>query len=225
MSGSNADVHVMGESLPMFFEEKAGEMIIASVRQKGNPILAHVRDVPYEFRNIVPDFLVGKYDAVVFISIKYHKLHSQYLKRRVESLQRNYKLRVLLCLVDIPPSGVIDAAILEITDICFNFNLSLFLAWSPKEAGYILQTLKSHENSSSDIIRGGLSTDSFSRIKDALSSLPRINKTDSENLLRHYGSVSKLANASEEELSRIQGIGPVKARVISEILSTEFLDL
>lgn len=213
------------ESLPKFFDDKAGEVIVASVRQRGNPILGHVRDVPYEFRNIVPDFLVGRYDAVIFISIKYHKLHSQYLRRRAESLQRNYKVRVLLCLVDVPPSGVIDSAILEITDVCFDFNLSLFLAWSPREAGHILQTLKSHENSSGDCIRGGLSRDLFSRTRDALSSLPRINRTDSENLLRRYGSISRVAGASEEELSGVQGIGPVKARVISEIFSAEFLDL
>lgn len=221
MSGCNAEIK-MGESLPKFFDDKAGEMIIASIRQKGNPILSHVRDVSYEFRNIVPDFLVGKYDAVVFISIKYHKLHNQYLRKRVESLQKNYKVRVLLCLVDVPPSGMIDAAILEINDICFDFNLTLFLAWSPKEAGHILQTLKSHENSSSDSIRGGLSTDLFSRIRDALCSLPRINKADSENLLKHYGSISRMANASEEELSKVQGIGPVKAKVIAEIFSTNF---
>ncbi|OII73155.1 uncharacterized protein cubi_02387 [Cryptosporidium ubiquitum] len=223
MSALNANIKEE-ESQPKFFDNKAGEMIIASIRQKGNPILSHVKNVPYEFRNIVPDFLVGKYDAVVFISIKYHKLHNQYLRRRVESLQKNYKVRVLLCLVDIPPSGVIDAAILEITDICFDLNMTLFLAWSPSEAGQILETLKSHENSSNESIRGGLSLDLFTRIKDALSSLPRINKTDSENLLKHYGSISKLASASEEELSKIQGIGPIKAKVITEIFSTEFSD-
>ncbi|KAJ1613055.1 ERCC1 excision repair 1 [Cryptosporidium canis] len=220
----NADVEI-DESLPKFFDEKAGEMIIASIRQKGNPILCHIRDVSYEFRNIVPDFMVGKYDAVIFISIRYHKLHNQYLRKRAESLQKNYKIRVLLCLVDAPPSGVIDAAILEITDICFDFNLTLFLAWSHKEAGQILQTLKSHENSSCENIRGGLSMDQFSRIRDALCSLPRINKADSENLLKHYGSISKIASASEEELSSIQGIGPIKAKVISDIFSTEFLDV
>ncbi|KAH8584318.1 ERCC1 excision repair 1 C-terminal domain [Cryptosporidium sp. chipmunk genotype I] len=221
MSNQCEDI-IREESQPRFFDDKAGEMIIASTRQKGNPILAYVSNVPYDFQNIVPDFLVGKYDAVVFISIKYHKLHKQYLRKRVESLQKNYKVRVLLCLVDIPPSGAIDVAILEITDICFDLNMTLFLAWSPKEAGHILETLKSHEKSSSESIRGGLSLDLFSRIRDTLSSLPRINKTDSENLLKHFGSISNVVNASEEELSKIQGIGPIKAKVISEVFSTEF---
>ncbi|KAF7457053.1 DNA excision repair protein ERCC-1 [Cryptosporidium felis] len=210
------------EEEPQFFDEKAGEVIVASFRQKGNPVLSQIKNVSYIFGNIVPDYLVGKYDAVIFISIKFHKLHNQYLRKRVQSLQKNYKVRIVLCLVDLPPSGVIDPAVLEITDVCLDHNMTLFLAWSPKEAAEILETLKSHENSSSECIRGTLSLDLYSRISDALCSMPRITKNDSDNLLKQFGCISNIANAGQKELSEVAGIGQIKANVISEIFSVRF---
>ncbi|KAH8739373.1 excision repair cross-complementing rodent repair deficiency [Cryptosporidium ryanae] len=210
---------------PRHFDGRATQVILASYRQKGNAVLNYIKNVSYEFGNIVPDFLVGKYDAVIFISLKYHKLHKNYLEKRIMSLQKNYRVRIVLCLVDISLSGVIEAAITEITDICINTNMTLMLTWSNREAAHVLESLKSYENASGDMIRGSLSSDIFSRTKDALSSLPRINRNDSTNLLNKFGSISKIAFASEGELSNLSGIGRIKAKVIQDIFSARFSNL
>src|SRR5205809_2179909 len=49
--------------------------ILVSARQKGNPILNHIRLLPWEYADIPSDYVVGNTTCALFLSLKYHRLH------------------------------------------------------------------------------------------------------------------------------------------------------
>jgi DNA excision repair protein ERCC-1 len=85
--------------------------------QRLNPLLECIRNVGKEFGDIVPDFQVGRTTCVLYLryvwdsslcrlaeradSLKYHRLHPEYIHQRIERLGHSYSLRILLLLCDI----------------------------------------------------------------------------------------------------------------------------
>jgi Fanconi anemia group M protein len=55
-----------------------------------------------------------------------------------------------------------------------------------------------------------------------LQGLPQVGSTVAGRLLEHFGSVSKIMQASIEELMRVEGIGKVSAKKIRDILDAEW---
>ena len=98
--------------------------------------MKHIRNVPWEVGNIVPDFELGKTTCALFLryimcvetlhgckssslrrnlqflflfcSVRYHSLHPNYVHDRLKSLGKQYQLRVLLVLVDTVSIGVYE---------------------------------------------------------------------------------------------------------------------
>ncbi len=54
----------------------SGPIQVSSL-QRGNPVLKHIRSVPWEFSDTVTaaDYVVGKRAGIVFLSVRYHTLH------------------------------------------------------------------------------------------------------------------------------------------------------
>ncbi|XP_042867036.1 mating-type switching protein swi10-like [Penaeus japonicus] len=73
--------------------------VIVSSRQRGNPILKSIRNVPWEYGEIVPDYTMGGTTCALFLSLRYHNLNPNYVHDRLKQLGRQYELRVLLVLV------------------------------------------------------------------------------------------------------------------------------
>ena len=71
--------------------------ILVSTRQRGNPLLRYVKNVRWQFaENLVPDYQLGPTTVALFLSLKYHLLHPNYIHYRIRELQRSFRLRVLL---------------------------------------------------------------------------------------------------------------------------------
>lgn len=52
--------------------------------------------------------------------------------------------------------------------------------------------------------------------------LPGISAVLAKRLLEHFGTVEGVMTASEEELQKVRGIGPEKAKEIREVLTTPY---
>lgn len=63
--------------------------LLINRRQENNPVLKYVRNVPYEWSGeIRPDFLCGPKCGVLYLTLKWHKLHPAYLETRCNDLNQ-----------------------------------------------------------------------------------------------------------------------------------------
>ena len=108
---------------PPVVHPASGNSIIINPCQRLNPIVECIRNVPKEFGDILPDYQVGKTTGVLFLrclylpsssippterilcfwdrSLRYHRLHPEYIHQRIERLGLSYNLRILLLMCDI----------------------------------------------------------------------------------------------------------------------------
>ncbi|KAL7239416.1 hypothetical protein ACSBR2_005342 [Camellia fascicularis] len=183
--------------------------ILVSHRQKGNPLLKHIRNVRWAFADVVCDYLLGQSTCALYLSLRYHLLHPDYLYYRIRELQKNFKLRIVLCHVDVED---VVKPLLEVTKTALLHDCTLLCGWSLEECGRYLETIKVYENKPADIIQGQMDTDYLSRLTHALTTVRHVNKTDVVTLGSTFGSLSHIMDASMEDLARCPGIGERKEK-------------
>lgn len=193
--------------------------ILVSNRQKGNPLLKHIRNVRWVFAEIVCDYLLGQSACALYLSLRYHLLHPDYLYYRIRELQKNFKLRVVLCHVDVED---VVKPLLEVTKTAMLHDWTLLCGWSLEECGRYLETIKVYENKPADIIQGQMDTDYLSRLTHALTSVRHVNKTDVVTLGSTFGSLSHIMDASMEDLARCPGIGERKVKRLYDTFHEPF---
>jgi DNA excision repair protein ERCC-1 len=183
--------------------------ILVNSRQKGNPILNHIRALPWEWADIPADYVVGNTTCALFLSLKYHRLHPEYVYSRIRQLAGKYNLRILLTLVDIDNH---QEPLKELSKTSLINNLTLILCWSSQEAGRYLELFKSYENASPSSIRARESTKFHDRMQDFITTPRTINKTDALSLVSNFGSIRKAVNARPEEIGMVPGWGEKKVQ-------------
>ncbi|XP_076119086.1 DNA excision repair protein ERCC-1 [Alosa pseudoharengus] len=198
----------------------SGSSIIVSPRQRGNPILKFVRSVPWEFGDVVPDYVLGRTTCALFLSVRYHNLNPNYVHERLKLLGNCFSLRVLLVQVDVKDP---HHALRELARICIMADCTLILAWSPEEAGRYLETYKSYEKKPADLLKEQVEKDYLSKVTDCLTTVKSVNKTDAVTLLSTFSSVEGIIKASKEELVLCPGLGPQKAKRLYDVLHQPFL--
>ncbi|KAL4578044.1 hypothetical protein LXL04_014159 [Taraxacum kok-saghyz] len=193
--------------------------ILVSHRQKGNPLLKHIRNVRWAFADVVCDYMLGQQSCALYLSIRYHLLHPDYLYFRIRELGKNFKLRVVLCHIDVED---VVKPLLEVTRTALLHDCTLLCGWSLEECGRYLETIKVYENKPADIIQGQMDTDYLSRLSHALTSVRHVNKTDVVTLGSTFGSLSHIMDASMEDLARCPGIGERKVKRLYDTFHEPF---
>lgn len=197
----------------------AHHVLHVSTRQRGNPILNHVRNVPFQESKMVPDYIFSPTRCALFLSIRYHNLHPNYIHRRISELGKDFDLRVLLCHVDIDDNANV---ILYLNDLCVQNNLTLILAWSEEEAARYLETFKAFDGKDASLIQKRELNNYPDQIAHVLGSVRSVNKTDASQLLSQFGTWKNLVGASVEELSVCPGVGVKKVRRLYEAFHRPF---
>ena len=188
-------------------------MITVSRRQQGNPVLKYIRNVRWQFGDIIPDYVLGQSTAALFLSLRYHLLNPNYVHTRIKEIGRAYRLRVLLVHVDTEDSV---EPLAQVTRAAIGNEFTLLCGFSNPECGRYLETLKSYEKKPAEIIQKELGTDYVSRATAALTTIRGVNRTDVKTLGDTFGSMASVLQASEAELKACPGVGPVKAKRLFE---------
>ncbi|KAJ1964342.1 ssDNA endonuclease and repair protein rad10 [Dipsacomyces acuminosporus] len=195
--------------------------VLVNELQRGNPVLACIRNVRWSYASdIVPDYVVGRSSCILYLSIKYHRLHPEYITKRIEDLGKNYRLRILLVYVDTDDSKL---PLREINRTAVLGNMTLLLAWSLDEAGRYIETLKAFEHRQPDTIRERVEDSYAARLNNAMTSIRSVNKTDTLTLTSNFGSFADVAKATADELTLCPGIGDLKAQRLFNAFNQPFL--
>ncbi|KAI4301828.1 hypothetical protein L6164_035068 [Bauhinia variegata] len=218
-ASTSAAVPAAGPTLPSSHPTQSRNAILVSHRQKGNPLLKHIRNVRWTFSDVVCDYLLGQSSCALYLSLRYHLLHPDYLYYRIRELQKNFKLRVVLCHVDVED---VLKPLLEVTKTALLHDCTLLCGWSLEECGRYLETIKIYENKPADIIQGQMDTDYLSRLSHALTTVRHVNKTDVATLGTTFGSLSNIMGASMEDLARCPGIGERKVKRLFDTFHEPF---
>ncbi|KAI0289060.1 restriction endonuclease type II-like protein [Russula brevipes] len=182
---------------PPVIQPGSGNSIIINPCQRLNPVVECIRNVPKEFGDILPDYQVGRTTGVVFLSLRYHRLHPEYIHQRIERLGQSYNLRILLLMCDISEH---QEPIRELTRVCLLNNITVIVAWSADEAGQYLTAYKQSEHRPPTLIRERVDKTPDALLRTALTSIPRVNKTDVETLRTSFGSFARIAHADAAQL-------------------------
>ncbi|XP_010548763.1 PREDICTED: DNA excision repair protein ERCC-1 [Tarenaya hassleriana] len=206
--------------------------ILVSNRQKGNPLLKHIRNVRWVFSDIIPDYLIGQNSCALYLSLRYHLLHPDYLYYRIRELQKNFKLRVVLCHIDVED---VVKPLLEVTKTAETISyiiwtviiislphIFVLISCSMAECARYLETIKVYEHKPADLIQGQMDTDYLSRLNQALTTIRHVNKTDVVTLGSTFGSLAHIIDASMEDLARCPGIGERKVRRLYDTFHEPF---
>ena len=175
-------------------------------------MLQYIRNVPWEYGEIVPDYVLGSTTCALFLSLRYHRLHPEYVYTRIQKLAHQFQLRILLVLVDIDNH---QEAIRELTKTCITNNFVMMLAWSQEEAGRYLETYKAFEHKPPDLIMERVENDYFAKLTHCLTQVRSVNKTDVVTLVSTFGSLKRIMAASEEDIAQCPGFGEYKVRDIA----------
>ncbi|XP_020284604.1 DNA excision repair protein ERCC-1 [Pseudomyrmex gracilis] len=194
--------------------------VLVSPKQKGNPLLKFVINVPWEYSDIVPDYVMGKTTCALFLSIRYHQLNPDYIHERLKLLGNAYNLRVLLVQVDVADP---HHAIKHLTRISILADMTIMLAWSAEDAGKIIETYKRYEIKPADDIMERSNTAPHQKLVSALTTVRSVNKTDATTLLTTFGTLSDIIRAQPNTLALCPGFGLHKAQKLYKVLHEPFL--
>jgi DNA excision repair protein ERCC-1 len=183
--------------------------IVVSPRQRGNPVLSFLKTQPWEYGEIVADYVVGATTCVLFLSLKYHRLHPEYIYTRIRSLQGKYSLRIILTMVDIPNH---EDALRELSRASIVHNVTVMLCWSAAEAARYLEFYKSYERSDFGAIKGHRNMSYAERLIEFVTVPRSVNKADAVALVSNFGSLRNAVNGDADEIGLIGGWGGVKVK-------------
>mmetsp|Transcript_1086 Transcript_1086/g.2158 ORF Transcript_1086/g.2158 Transcript_1086/m.2158 type:complete len:229 (-) Transcript_1086:20-706(-) len=194
--------------------------LVVNPRQKGNPILKFIRNVAWAYGETLADYMMSESAGCLFLSLRYHQLHPNYLARRLGELRHHFTLRVLLVLVD---ANEADKPLLEISQQAMRSDFTLLLAWSPQEAARYLETFKAYARKPADMIQGQNDRAFVTQLSEALTTIRPVNKTDVATLHATFGSLSSIMTASREQLSRCPGLGERKVARLLDAFDEPFI--
>jgi DNA excision repair protein ERCC-1 len=205
---------------PQALTNRAGpSAILVSTRQKGNPILNHIKLLPWEYADIPADYVVGSTTCALFLSLKYHRLHPEYLYSRIKALGGKYMLRIILVMVDIANH---EDSLKELAKTSIINNYTLMLCWSAPEAAHYLELYKSSENAQPTAIRTQQAQTYKESLVEFVTTPRSINKSDAASLISTFGSLQNAINAQPEQISAVPGWGEKKVRQWSTAVREDF---
>ena len=200
-------------------QRSSGSAILVSPRQRGNPVLTALRSLPWEYSDIPADYVLGLTTCALFLSLKYHRLHPEYIYTRIRNLQGKYNLRILLTMVDITNH---EDSLRELSKTSLVNNVTVILCWSAAEAARYLELYKSYEHANFNAIKGQQATSYAEKLVEFVTVPRGINKADAISLVSAFGSLKGAINADPEQVSVINGWGEKKVKRWCSVVEEPF---
>lgn len=152
-------------------------------------------------------------------SLKYHRLHPEYIYTRIRNLQGKYQLRILLTMVDIPNH---EDSLRELSKTSLVNNVTIILCWSAAEAARYLELYKSYEHANFAAIRGQQASSYAEKLVEFVTVPRSVNKADAIALVCNFGSLKDAINAEPEQIGILNGWGEKKVKKWCKVVEEPF---
>ncbi|ODO04761.1 hypothetical protein I350_05371 [Cryptococcus amylolentus CBS 6273] len=212
-----------GSSRPINRPASSKSSIVYNSVQRRNPVLGAIRSVGIEIGDIPADYQVGAHNGVLFLrqcSLKYHRLHPEYIHQRIEKMKNMYNLRIILVLCDVNEH---HQSLRELSKIAIINDFTVFVAWSNEEIAQYLVTFKQFEHKSADMLKERVQQTYHDQLQHVLTSGKKVNKTDANNLAAEFGSLDNMSRKSAKALSNVKGLGATKVTSLVDAFNKPFL--
>ncbi|KAL7421037.1 ssDNA endonuclease and repair protein rad10 [Cryptotrichosporon argae] len=207
-------------SRPIHRPAASKNAIVYNAVQRRNPVLGSIKNVGIEIGDIVADYQVGAHNGILFLSLKYHRLHPEYIHQRIEKMRGSYNVRIMLVLCDITEH---QESLRELAKIAIVNHYTVFVAWSNEEAAQYLTTFKAYEHKSADTLKERVHQTYPHQLEHVLTSGRKVNKSDTEALAAAFGSFANMTKQSNHALGNVKGLGPVKVVSLLDAFNKPFL--
>ncbi|ORM41580.1 DNA excision repair protein ERCC-1 [Babesia sp. Xinjiang] len=194
--------------------------IVVSSRQRGNPLIKHLTNVTWVEGETQYDYKVTDAIQVLFLSLKYHRMHRGYIVARLKHL-RSHKVKnpFIICQVDIPdPQDTIE----ELTVITFTLGYRILLSWSARQSAALLEILRIDGRKGLEFLNRKEIKSHMREVQEVISSVRRVNNTDAAEIVRRSYSFKQLIHAKSSQFEEIPGLGKRKIQALLSAFNDSF---
>eukprot|EP00834_Sanchytrium_tribonematis_P002121 NODE_59_length_28102_cov_0.971110.p18 type:complete len:197 gc:universal NODE_59_length_28102_cov_0.971110:26154-25564(-) len=186
--------------------------------QEQNPILKHILQVQYNFvDDITIDFIPNNHTGVYFLSIQYHRLHPEFIEKKLKEFQP-HKLKILLVQLDVQDYS---ATLKELYLLTIQHNFRLMFGADIMECANVLESFSIFANKGEEFILPKSNYDYLEQVQKTLTSIKGVNKSDALTLITKFKSIKNFSKATKEDLIDCPGIADTKMKRIFAILNSK----
>ncbi|EKX74171.1 DNA repair protein rad10, putative [Theileria equi strain WA] len=202
------------------FNIRNDDHLIISPRQRRNPLVKCFRNITFVESDIPADFMISPEISVLFLSLKYHRLHSNYIIERIKSI-RQHKIPNLfiLCQVDIAEFANI---LNQLTVHTFTYGYKILLSWNCHESAAVIEILKLNYYKGIEILNKKETKTHFETVCDMISSVRSINSSDASLICRKFKTLKEIVHLGEDEIYSIPGCGEKKVKALTAAFKNSF---
>lgn len=220
-------------TLKPFIQEEQKIQIISDYREKGSEVMKELVDLGISLKleklqsadylcsaqcavelKTVEDFVTSIIDGRLIEQLKEIKRNFQKPLVIIQGEQDIYSVR------KVHPNAIRGM----LATIAVSFGIPILQTKNSKETASLLAIIaKREQDTTRDISLHAKKPLTLAEQQEYLvSALPNVGLKMAQSLLKHFGSVEKLANATIEELKEVEGIGDILAQRIKEVLEKEY---
>lgn len=215
-------------------EEKSNPVVYADSREGNSKVIRHLSEMEIDVQ--VRSMAVGDYQVSdeVVIERKTAKdfvdsIIDKRLFKQARELSEEFKRPLLILEGDDIYNGMIhpNAVRGTIAAIAIDFGISIIPTRNSQDTAAMIKRIAVREQNGEKIniqIRTDKKpTSLWEQQLFIIESLPNVGPVNAKNLLKHFGSVEKVINASESELQEVEGIGKKTAKNIRNVIESKYL--
>ena len=209
-------------------------VVFADSREGNSKVIRHLSQMEIDVK--IRSMAVGDYQVSdeVVIERKTAKdfvdsIIDKRLFKQARELSEEFKRPLLILEGDDIYNGMIhpNAVRGTIAAIAIDFGISIIPTRNSQDTAAMIKRIAVREQSGEKVniqIRTDKKpTSLWEQQLFIIESLPNIGPVNAKNLLKHFGSVEKVINASESELQEVEGIGKKTAKNIRKVVESKYL--
>ncbi|MDO5847961.1 MAG: DEAD/DEAH box helicase [Methanobrevibacter sp.] len=209
-------------------------VIYADTREGNSKVIRHLHEMGMDVQ--VKTMSVGDYQVSDEVAIErktakdfVDSILDKRLFKQANDLREEFKKPIIILEGDNFYSGFINPNAIRGTmaSIALDFGISIIPTRNSQDTAAMLKRIaireQKGEKSQISIRTEKKPVNMWEQQLFIIESLPNVGPVNAKRLLEHFGSVSNVINASEEELQKVEGIGKKIAKNIRKVVDSKYL--